>query len=330
MFRVRGTLDKSPMLMRDAYCKALMDLASENDAIVALDADLVSSSGMKPFFTAYPDRAINVGIAEANMIGIAAGLSAVGKIPFAHSFGCFATRKTCDQVMISAAYAKLNVKILGSDPGVTAAYNGGTHMPFEDIGIMRSIPEITIIELTDPVMVSDIVRQVADIYGVHYLRMARKNAVAVYEEGSAFEIGKGNVLTDGRDVTVFASGIMVAEALAAAQTLKNERISVRVVDMFTVKPIDTELVERCARETGAIVTAENHNILGGLGSAVSEAVVKTYPVPVEMVGVRDRFGQVGTEEYLKKEYGLTAIEIAEAVRRVLPRKKRGLFSLFSR
>lgn len=327
MFKVCETFDKSPTLMRDAYCKTLMDMASENDNIVALDADLVSSSGMKPFFNAYPDRAINVGIAEANMIGISAGLSAVGKIPFAHSFGCFATRKTCDQVMISAAYARLNVKILGSDPGVTAATNGGTHMPFEDMGVMRSIPEITLIELSDPVMVQDIVRQVADIYGVHYLRMARKNAISIYEEGSSFEIGKGNVLVEGKDVTIIASGIMVFEALKAAQMLKNERISARVVDMFTWKPIDMELVEKCARETKAIVTAENHNIYGGLGSAVSEAVVKTFAVPVEMVGVKDKFGQVGTEEFLKGEYGLTSLEIAEAVRRVLPRKKRGIFSL---
>ncbi len=327
MFKAFETFITSPTLMRDAYCKTLMDIASENENIVTLDADLVSSSGMKPFFKQFPDRAINVGIAEANMIGIAAGLSVVGKIPFAHSFGCFATRKTCDQVMISAAYAKLNVKILGSDPGVTAAYNGGTHMPFEDIGVMRSIPEITIIELTDPVMVMDVVRQVADTYGVHYLRMARKNVTAIYEEGSSFDIGKGNVLCDGKDVTIIACGIMVGEALKAAQILKNDRINARVVDMFTIKPIDIELVERCARETRAIVTAENHNIIGGLGSAVSEAVVKTHPVPIEMVGVKDRFGQVGTEDFLKAEYGLTADEIVQAVKRVLPRKKRGIFSL---
>jgi transketolase len=327
MFKVRDVFTKSPTLMRDAYCKALIDLASENDNIVALDADLVSSSGMKPFFQTFPNRAINVGVAEANMIGIAAGLSAMGKVPFAHSFGCFASRKTCDQVMISAAYAKLNVKILGSDPGVTAAYNGGTHMPFEDMGVLRSIPEITLIELSDPIMVQDIVRQVADVYGVHYLRMARKNATALYEEGSSFDIGKGNVLRDGKDVTIIASGIMVAEALKAAALLENDRIFARVIDMFTWKPIDMGLVEQCARETRAIVTAENHNIVGGLGSAVSEAVVKTFPVPVEMVGVKDRFGQVGTEDYLKNEYGLTASEIVEAVHRVLPRKKRKLFSL---
>ncbi|NLM83501.1 MAG: transketolase family protein [Clostridiales bacterium] len=327
MFKVREKLEKSAKMMREAYCETLMALAEENKDIVALDADLVSSSGMKPFFKKFPERAINVGIAEANMIGIAAGLSAVGKIPFAHSFGCFASRKTCDQVMISAAYAKLNVKILGSDPGVTATYNGGTHMPFEDVGVLRSIPEITIIEMTDPVMVADIVRQVAGIYGVHYLRMARKNVTAIYEEGSTFEIGKGNILRDGKDVTIIASGIMVAEALRAADMLKEERIMARVVDMFTIKPVDVELVERCARETRAIVTAENHNIYGGLGSAVSEAVCATHPVPVEMVGVKDRFGQVGTEDWLKKEYGLTAEEIVAAVKRVLPRKKRGILPI---
>jgi transketolase len=322
MFRVRDKLEKSADLMRDAYCKALMDLASENDDIVALDADLVSSSGMKPFFNMFPERAINVGIAEANMIGIAAGLSAVGKIPFAHSFGCFASRKTCDQIMISAAYAKLNVKILGSDPGVTAAYNGGTHMPFEDIGVLRSIPGITILELTDPVMVDTIVRQVAELYGVHYLRMPRKNVTAIYEPGSSFEIGKGNILRDGTDVTVIASGIMVAEALKAADRLKAEGIAVRVVDMFTIKPIDTELVARCAKETRAIVTAENHNVIGGLGSAVSEAMAKTAQAPIEMVGITDRFGQVGTEDWLRKEYNLTEGDICDAVRRVLQRKKK--------
>lgn len=327
MFKVNETIAQSPDLMRDAYCQTLMELAAENENIVALDADLVSSSGMKPFFEKYPEQAINVGIAEANMVGIAAGLSLVGKIPFAHSFGTFATRKTCDQTMISAAYAKLNVKILGSDPGVTAAYNGGTHMPFEDVGVFRSIPHITIIDLTDPVMVRDVIRQVAGVYGVHYMRMARKNAMAVYEEGATFEIGKGNVLCEGKDVTIISSGIMVAEALKAAKMLKNERISARVVDMFTIKPIDMELIDKCAKETKAFVTAENHNIYGGLGSAVSEAVVKTTPVPIEMVGIMDEFGQVGTEDYLRKAYNLTAEAIVAAAKRAISRKKRGLFSL---
>ena len=306
--------------MRDAYCDTLLEAAKKNSDVVVLDADLVSSSGLKPFFTTYPDRAIQCGIAEANMIGIAAGLSSVGKIPFAHSFGCFASRRVCDQIMISCAYAQLNVRILGSDPGVTAAYNGGTHMPFEDMGVLRSIPGITLIELTDPVMTGDIVRQLVDEYGVYYLRMPRKTVSAIYEDGSTFEIGRGNVLCDGSDVTIIASGILVGEALKAQMILKTEGVSVRVVDMFTWKPIDAKLVEKCAVETGAIVTAENHNVYGGLGSAVAEAAAKTRPVPIEMVGVQDRFGQVGTEDFLQQEYGLTANEIIDAVRRALARK----------
>ena len=246
MFKVYTELKNSETLMRDAYCSALMDMAKTDKRIVALDADLVSSSGMKPFFKAYPERAIQCGIAEANMIGVAAGLSLAGKVPFCHSFGPFASRRVCDQIFISAAYARLNVRIVGSDPGVTAAYNGGTHMPFEDMAVLRAIPEITLLEPCDPVCMADLTRQLADVYGVYYIRMARKNAVAVYEPGSTFEIGKGNLLRNGTDVTVIASGIMVAEALKAADKLAEEGVSARVVDMFTWKPIDTELIAAVA------------------------------------------------------------------------------------
>jgi transketolase len=320
MFKVRAELVKSEELMRDAYCKTLMEIAETNEKIVVLDADLVSSSGMKPFFKAFPERALQCGVAEANMIGIASGLSLTGKIPFAHSFGTFASRRVCDQIYVSAAYAKLNVRIVGSDPGVTAAYNGGTHMPFEDMAVLRGIPDITLIEPADPVALKDIVRQLCDVYGVYYIRMARKSVISVYQEGSVFEIGKGNVLRNGGDVTIIASGIMVAEALTAASILEGQGVSARVVDMFTWKPIDMELIAKCAEDTGAIVTAENHNTLGGLGGAVAEAVVKTLPVPVEMVGTMDRFGQVGTESYLRKEYNLTAEAIAEAAKRAIERK----------
>lgn len=320
MFKLQKTFEKSPKLMREAYCEIMMSLAASNKNIVALDADLISSSGMKKFFEAYPDRAFQCGIAEANMIGVAAGLSLVGKIPFAHTFGPFASRRVCDQIFISAAYAKLNVRIIGSDPGVTAAYNGGTHMPFEDMGVLRSIPQITLIEPTDPVMLTDIVRQLTDLYGVYYIRMVRKNAIGIYEESSIFEIGKGNQLRNGTDVTIVASGIMVAEALKAAEILADAGVSARVVDMFTWKPMDVELVAKCAEETGAIVTAENHNIFGGLGAAVSEACVKTVPVPIEMVGIKDQFGQVGTEDYLRKAYNLTAEAIVDAAKKVIERK----------
>ena len=307
-------------MMREIYCKTLMELAEKNENIIALDADLLSSSGMKPFFEKYPDRAIQCGIAEANMIGIAAGLSAMGKTPYAHSFGSFATRRVCDQIMISAAYAKQNVRIIGSDPGITAAYNGGTHMPFEDMGVLRSIPGITLIEPTDTVMLADIVKQLAVQNGVYYIRMARKNVAAIYRESSTFEIGRGNVLLTGNDVTIVASGIMVVEALKAAAILKSENISARVIDMFTWKPLDAGLIAGCARSTGAMVTAENHNVVGGLGSAVAEALCATYPIPLETVGVRDRFGQVGTEDFLREEYGLTADEIVAAAVRVIARK----------
>jgi transketolase len=244
----------------------------------------------------------------------------MGKIPFAHSFGCFATRRVCDQIMISASYARQNVRIIGTDPGITAAYNGGTHMPFEDMGVLRSIPEITLIEVTDPVMLADLLAQLVGLYGVYYLRMVRKNAAAIYEEGSTFEIGRGNVLIEGDDVTIIASGIMVFEALKASVILRTEKISAKVVDMFTWKPIDTELVESCARCTGALVTAENHNVIGGLGSAVAEAAAQTFPVPIEMAGVKDRFGQVGTEDFLREEYSLTAEAIVEAAKRAVARK----------
>ena len=320
MFTIHDVFEKNPRMMREVYCDTLISLALDNENIVALDADLMSSSGTKPFFQRFPDRAFNCGVAEANMIGIAAGLSAMGKIPFAHSFGCFATRRVCDQIMISAAYALQNVRIVGTDPGVTAAYNGGTHMPFEDMGVLRSIPDITLIEPADNVILEDVIKQLAELKGVYYIRMARKNAVSIYKEGSNFHIGRGNTLVDGTDVTVFASGIMVYEALKASSILQTEGISARIVDMFTWKPVDTELIDNCARITGAFVTAENHNIIGGLGSAIAEATAKLRPVPIEMVGVQDRFGQVGTEDFLREEYNLTATDIVAAVKRALDRK----------
>ena len=212
------------------------------------------------------------------------------------------------------------MRIVGSDPGVTAAYNGGTHMPFEDMAVLRGIPEITLLEPCDPVCLADLTRQLADMYGVYYIRMARKGSTAVYAPGSTFEIGKGNILRPGVDVTIIASGIMVAEALKAAESLAAEGVSARVVDMFTWKPVDRELIARCAEETGAIVTAENHNIFGGLGSAVAEAAVQTVPVPIEMVGTDDRFGQVGTEAFLRGEYRLTAEHVADAALRAIERK----------
>jgi transketolase len=307
-------------MMRDTYCRVLTELAAKNENITALDADLMSSSGMKPFMQAYPGRFINCGIAEANMVGVAAGLSAMGYIPFAHTFGTFATRRVCDQIFMSAAYAKLNVRIVGTDPGVCAAYNGGTHMPLEDMAVLRAIPEMILVEPTDSVMLENILPKIAEKYGVYYIRLNRKNAVGVYQPGSVFEIGKGALLRDGLDVTLFASGIMVAEALEAAKLLDEQGVSACVVNLFTWKPLDAELILDCARKTGAAVTCENHNIVGGLGSAVAETLVKNHPVPVEMIGVQDEFGEVGPEDYLRGRFGLNAVDIAAAALRAIKRK----------
>jgi len=313
---------KDETAMRDAYCQTLIELARADERIVAVDADVMNSMGTVPFQKAFPDRSFNCGIQEANMIGIAAGLSAAGKIPFAHTFGVFATRRVCDQVFISCSYAKLNVKIIGGDPGITAAFNGGTHMPFEDMAIMRNIPEMTVIEPTDSVMMRDVTRQIAAMYGVCYVRSARKSVIKVYREGSSFEIGKAALLKDGKDVTVIAAGVLVDEALKAADILAKRGIAARVLDMFTVKPIDKEAIINAAKETGAIVTAENHNIIGGLGSAVAEVLVENALVPMERVGVPDIFGEVGPEDYLRERFGLTAADIAAKAEKVIARKGR--------
>ena len=309
------------LAMRDAYCKTLMGLAEKDERIVALDADLMKSMGMVPFMKAYPDRTFDVGVQEANMVGVAAGLSATGKIPFAHSFAPFASRRCFDQVFLSCGYAKLNVRIIGSDPGITAAFNGGTHMPFEDLGLMRTVPNITILEPVDAAMLKNLVEQTANMYGVFYIRLLRKNAVKVYGEGSAFEIGKGVLLKEGKDATIIATGIMVNESLKAAEILEKEGVSARVVNIFTLKPIDKELIVKCAQETGAIVTAENHNILNGLGSAVAEVLAENEPAPMERVGVKDLFGEVGPMDYLAKRFEMTADDIAAKVRKAIARKK---------
>ena len=216
MYTVKSVFEKEAKEMRAIYCQTLQELARENDKIAVLDADLVGSSGMKAFFNEFPDRAINCGIQENNMIGVAAGMSAAGMVPFAHSFGPFASRRVVDQIFISCAYAKQNVKILGSDAGVTAAYNGGTHMPFEDMGCLNSIAGITLVEPTDSVMVKWLVKKLAETYGVQYIRMNRKLSYGVFEEGSEFELGKAATLRDGTDVCIVASGIMVEVALRAA------------------------------------------------------------------------------------------------------------------
>lgn len=311
---------KEDIEMRNVYCQTLIELARENEQIVALDADLMSSMGMIPFLKEFPERTFNCGVQEANMMGVAAGLSATGKIPYVHTFGPFATRRCYDQVFLSGAYTKSNIRIIGSDPGITAAYNGGTHMPFEDLGIMRNIPEMTIITPTDSIMLKNIIKQVAELFGMFYIRLLRKNAIKIYEKGSTFEIGKAIKLKEGADVTIIANGIMVAEALNAAYILEEKGISARVLDMFTLKPIDKEEIIVCAKETEAIVTAENHNIINGLGSAIAEVLVENIPIPMERIGVKDMFGEVGPVDYLKERFELTANDIVKKVEKILKRR----------
>ena len=280
MYTVKSVFEKEAREMRAVYCETLQQLARENDRIAVLDADLVGSSGTKPFFNEFPDRAIDCGIQENNMIGVAAGMSAAGMIPFAHSFGPFASRRCVDQIFISCAYAKLNVRIVGSDPGVTAAYNGGTHMPFEDMGALMSIPQITLLEPTDSVQLRWMIRQLEKEYGVYYIRMLRKNAVGVFEEGSDFELGRIARLKEGADVAIVCSGILVGEALKAAAALEAQGVSAAVLNAFTWKPLDAETLAEYAAKCGCVVTAENHNITGGLGAAVAASLARTRPVPV--------------------------------------------------
>ena len=306
--------------VRDIYVEGLIELAEKDERIILLEADLMTAAKTVSFKNRFPDRLINVGVAEANMIGVAAGLSAMGKIPFTHTFTPFATRRCFDQIFISIAYSGLNVKMMGSDPGVSAELNGGTHMSFEDVGIMRNIPEMVNYEPVDGTQLKKALPQILEHNGPVYLRMIRKYSENVINEDIGFKLGMASTLVEGSDATIFASGLMVRNSLEATAELKEEGIKVRLVNMHTIKPIDQEAVRKAARETGAIVTAENHNIINGLGSAVAEILVENDPVPMKRIGVKDHFGEVGTKEFLMEKYGMTARDIAKAVREVIKRK----------
>ena len=306
--------------MRQAYCDALIAEAEVNNKLMVIDADVSHSVGTGRFYNAFPDRAVNCGIMEAQAVGMSAGLSATGMVPFFHAFGIFATRRVFDQLFLSCAYQNLNVKIIGADPGVTAAQNGGTHMPFEDLGLMRLIPHATVVEPADSTMYASVVKEMAETYGVFYLRTSRRKTVRIYRDGTKFRIGRAMRLYEGKDVCLIACGIMVYEAIRAREILKLEGIDAGVIDMHTIKPIDREAVLEAARTCGAIVTAENHNVIGGLGSAVSELLGAEYPAPVERVGVFESFGEVGTQAYLQERFKLTAEEIARKARICIERK----------
>ncbi len=306
--------------VRQVMAAGLVEAARKDDRIVVLDADLMSCHSTKCFLEAFPERFINVGIAEANLIGVAAGMAAFGKIPFAFSFAPFATRRCYDQIFISVAYSKLPVKIVGSDPGVMAEANGGTHMPFEDMSIMRAIPKMVCFEPTDATMLAKALPQIIDYPGAVYIRMFRKKAEKIYDDSLDFELGKAVTLKEGKDVTLVASGIMVGRALKAAEELAAEGITARVVNVHTWKPIDEDAIVESVKATGAVVTCENHSTYGGLGSAVAEVVVEKCPAPMEFIGVKNSFGEVGKEAYLSEKFGLTVADIVAAAKKAIARK----------
>jgi len=306
------TYEIENMEMRQMYANTILELAQKNPNVIALEADLMSAISTSKIAKQIPNQLINCGIMEANMMGVAAGLSLTGKIPYVHTFGQFATRRAFDQLFVSGAYAKTNIKILGSDAGVTAEHNGGTHMTFEDLGLVRLIPNTIVYEVSDSSMLGYLLRKIEKEHGIHYIRTIRKNAVKIYNDGETFETGKGKVLREGGDVTIIASGIMVVESLKAADQLKKQGIEATVIDMFSIKPIDRELIVKYAEKTKAVVTAENHNVIGGLGSAVAEVLSEHCPTKMKRIGVREKFGQVGKVDYLKGVYQLTEKDIAES------------------
>ena len=311
--------------MDERLCKAVLGetipaiLESDPD-VIYLDADLMSCIGTLKYGQQHPDRAIDCGIAEANMAGVAAGLAMAGFKPIIHSFGIFASRRCFDQIFLSGGYARNDITVLGSDPGVTAAMNGGTHMPFEDVALYRVIPGSTVLEPSDPTCLISLLKQAVDRPGIKYLRVGRKSMARIYADGSELPIGKAPVLRDDTDVVIFAAGIMVHEALQAAASLEKQGISAAVVDCYTIKPIDRETVTAMARKTGAAVVAENANRHGGLYSAVLEVLAETCPVPAANVSVEDEFGEVGTQSYLQQRFGLTAAHIEAQAKAVIARK----------
>jgi transketolase len=309
--------------MRAVYAEGLLELAQKDERIVVLEADLMRANGTKVFKDRFPARSINLGVAEANMVGVAAGLAAAGKIPFANTFACFAGRRDYDQFFLSANYARLAVKLVGTDPGILAAFNGGTHMPFEDVGLMRNIPMCVVVDPADAVSLKKLLPQIAYHPGSVYMRLNRKASPPVHPETAEFTLGKANLLRDGSDLAIFAAGaVLVPEAMEAAKRLGEEGIRAAVVDFHTIKPIDKAMVLHFAAKTGRILTCENHQIVNGLGSAVAEVLCEHRPTRLARVGVNEQFGQVGDVEYLKKAYGLDA----EAIRtRALELLKGGRF-----
>lgn len=305
---------------REAYGNALARIGKNNTNIIVLDADLSKSTKTDTFKKECPDRFFNVGIAEQNLISVGAGLAAAGKIPFVSSFAMFATGRAFEQIRNAVCYPKLNVKVCATHAGITVGEDGATHQSLEDIACMRVLPNMTVVVPADEKETNAVIEWAAAYEGPVYVRLGRAGVDDVSPEEYTFTPGKSTQLIDGSDVTIIACGALVGPAVEASKALQNNGISARVINMASIKPIDVDAIVKAASETGAIVTAEEHNILGGLGSAVAEVIVAHKPVPVEFVGVQDTFGESGTPTELMRKYGLTTDDIVNAVNRVVARK----------
>lgn len=306
--------------IRDAYGETLVKLGKDNKDIVVLDADVAGSTKSGLFGKAYPERFFNVGIAEAGMVSMAGGLSTTGKIPFVNTFAAFLMLRGADPIRSNICYANLNVKLAGAYAGLSDSYDGATHHALEDISFMRSMPNMTVLSVCDAVETEKAVEAAIALNGPVYLRLSRAEMPYIFDEDYKFEIGKGVTVEEGTDVTIVATGYMVHKALEARELLKADNINARVVNIHTIKPIDKDLIIKCAEETGAIVTAEEHNIHGGLGSAVAEVLVANKPVPQEFIAVQDSFTESGDYEQLLDKYGLQARHIVEKVKKAIGRK----------
>jgi transketolase len=305
--------------LREAFGQALTSVAADYPSLVVLDADVAGGTGTHHFRRAHPDRFIQLGIAEQNMVGVAAGMALTGALPVASTFAVFALR-TIEQVRQSIAYPRLNVKLAASHPGLDAGPDGASAQALEDLAAFRAIPGMTVVSPADAIEMRTAEPAILDFDGPVYLRTGRSPARRIFDDAYVFELGKGRVVRGGGDVTIVACGVEVARALDAATLLERDGIGARVVNMSTIKPIDEALLVTCARETGAFVTAEDHNVVGGLGGAVAEALARTTPAPIEFVGVRDVFGESGEPEELAEKFGLDGRAIADAARRAIARR----------
>ena len=308
--------------MRTVLAQWLEQELKTDQRTVLLDADLARANGTLNLYTQYPDRTFDVGVAESNMASIGAGLASYGFLPYIFTFCPFATRRICDQITISIVYAGQNVKIIGTDPGLSAAFNGGTHMTLEDVGVLRSIPGIVIYEPVDGDQLFKAMPQIKAYEGPVYIRLFRKVPKSTFFSDSSYEFNlfKADVMKEGKDVTLFASGIEVREAMLASQILEQKGVSAEVINVHTIKPVDKDTVVQSVKKTGCAVTCENHNIIGGLGSAIAEILAAEYPVPLEYIGMKDSFSEVGKVDYLIEKYGMDADGIVSMAEKVLLRK----------